>query len=83
VKTGDQSWRHGEIAFILVSTPEEDVPEWEEPSLHYVDHLEDNLRYTIVPVYLSDEDIKHIETRSKAAQEFAKEYYNVLINKNK
>ncbi len=83
VKTGDDSWRHGEIAFILVSTPEEDVPPWEEPSLHYVDHLEDHLRYTIVPVYLSDEDIKHIERRAELAQQYASEYYNVLINKNK
>lgn len=83
VKTGDQSWRHGEIAFILVSTPEEDVPPWEEPSLHYVDHLEDHLRYTILPVYLSDEDIKHIETRAKLAKEYADEYYKVLTNKNK
>jgi hypothetical protein len=83
VKTGDQSWRNGEVAFILVSTPEEEVPEWEEPSLHYVDHLDDSLRYTIVPIVLSDEDIKHIESRSKAAQLYADEYYKVLTNKNK
>jgi len=79
--TGEE-WRHGEVAHVLVSTPETIKPEWESESLHFVDDFIDKrLCVTIVPVELTDDDILKIERRVKAAKEYADEYYNKLINK--
>jgi hypothetical protein len=78
--TGEE-WRYGEVAHVLVTTPENIKPEWENDTLHYVDHLPENLRLTIVPVELTDDDILKIERRVKAAKEYADEYYQKLINK--
>jgi len=78
--TGEE-WRHGEVAHVLTTTPEGIKPEWENDSLHYMDNLSDNLRVTVVPVELTDDDILKIERRMKAAADYANEYYNKLINK--
>lgn len=78
--TGDE-WRHGEVAHALVTTPENIKPEWENDTLHYVDDIPENLRLTIVPVELTDDDILKIERRVKAANEYAEMYYQKLINK--
>lgn len=79
--TGEE-WRHGEVAHVLVSTPETIKPEWESDTLHYVDDFIDKrLCVTIVPVELTDDDILKIERRVKAAKEYADEYYQKLINK--
>ena len=79
--TGEE-WRYGEVAHVLVSTPETIKPEWESESLHYVDDFIDKrLCVTIVPVELTDDDILKIERRVKAAKEYADEYYQKLINK--
>lgn len=79
--TGDE-WRHGEVAHVLVSTPETIKPEWENDTLHYVDDFIDKrLCVTVVPVELTDDDILKIERRVKAANEYAEMYYNKLINK--
>lgn len=78
--TGEQ-WRYGEVAHVLTTTPEGIKPEWENDSLHYMDNLSDNLRVTVVPVELTDDDILKIERRMKAAADYANEYYNKLINK--
>jgi hypothetical protein len=75
-------WRSGEYTFVLANTPEGLVSDWEEPSLHYMDDVQDNLRVTVVPVTLTDDDINHIERREKAALKFADEYKSKLINKN-
>jgi hypothetical protein len=80
VMTGEE-WTQGEVAFVLVNTPEDLLNEWDEPSLHYVDDLEDNLRVTIVNVELTTEDKLHIEKRLKAALEYADMYRNKLNNK--
>jgi len=80
-KVTGENWRHGEVAHALVTTPESIKPEWENDTLHYVDHLPENLRLTIVPVELTDDDILKIERRVKAAKEYADEYYQKLINK--
>lgn len=74
-------WRHGEIAYVLTNTPEELVSDYEEPSLHYADDISDRLRVTVIPVELTDEDIKFMENRLRAAQEFEKEYREKLMNK--
>ena len=75
-------WRDGEYAHVLTNTPEGMVGDWEEPSLHIMDDLSDNLRVTRIPVYLSDEDILHIEKRELAALKFAGDYEHKLLNKN-
>jgi hypothetical protein len=80
--TGEQ-WRHGEVAHVLVTTPEDIKPEWENDSLHYADNLDDNLRVTICDVELTDADIKKIEGRVEVAIKYANEYYQQLNNKNK
>lgn len=80
VMTGEE-WTQGEVAFVLVNTPEDLLNEWDEESLHYVDDLEDNLRVTIVNVELTTEDKLHIEKRLKAALEYADMYRNKLNNK--
>ena len=81
--TGNDRWRNGSIFYALISTPEQLLTEWDDDSLHYVDDLDLNLRYTEVPVYLSDEDIVKIEKRGKIATKFANEYHERLLNKNK
>jgi hypothetical protein len=81
--TGDD-WRYGEVAHVLVSTPETIKPEWESESLHYVDDfIDERLCVTTVPVELTDDDILKIERRVKAAEAYANEYYKQVINKNK
>lgn len=79
--TGDQ-WRKARLCYVLMSTPEGLVPEWEGDDLHYVDDLDPALRITYIEFELTDADIAHIERREKAAVKYAKEYYNKLINKN-
>ena len=76
-------WTKGEIAYVLVNTPEELVGEWEESSLHYADNIEDRLRVTTIPIELTEDDIKFMENRFKAAQKFSEEYKLKLTNKNK
>ena len=81
-KTGEE-WREGEVAYMLVNTPEELIPETEDDSLHYMDNLADNLRATIVKIELTDDDIKKIDRRLEAAERYADEYVNFLKSKNK
>lgn len=75
-------WRDGEVAYMLCNTPEELLGEWDEPSLHYVDHLDDNMRATIVKITLTDDDIATIERWLKVADEYANSYAKLLKNKN-
>jgi len=81
-KTGEE-WREGEVAYMLVNTPEELIPETEDDSLHYMDNLADSLRATIVKIELTDDDIKKIDRRLDAAERYADEYVNFLKSKNK
>jgi hypothetical protein len=74
-------WTKGEIAYVLANTPEELVSDWEEPSLHYADDIDDRLRVTVIPIELTDSDIKFMEGRLEAAQKFEKEYREKLMNK--
>jgi hypothetical protein len=81
--TGER-WRDGEVVHVLVSTPETLKPEWENDTLHFIpDEFPLNLRTTSVPVELTDDDILKIERRLRVAEEYANEYYNKVINKNK
>ena len=81
-KTG-KLWSDGEIAYILTTTPEELMPDYENDSLHYMDSLDDHLRATVVKVTLTEEDIAHMDARLNAAVVYADEYVNFLNNKNK
>lgn len=78
-----EEWTQGEVAFVLVNTPEDLLNEWDEESLHYVDDLEDNLRVTIVNVELTNDDIVFMERRLLAALKYSEEYKNKIIGKNK
>lgn len=81
-KTGEM-WRDGEVAYMLVNTPEGLIPDQEDDSLHYVDNLADSLRATIVKVELTDADIKKIDGRLEAAERYADQYVTFLKSKNK
>lgn len=78
-----KGWRKFRLCYVLMSTPEELVPDYEHDSLHYCDDLSLNLRVTYLDYELTDKDIEKIERREKAAVKYAFEYYNFLINKNK
>lgn len=80
-KTG-LNWRKGRIAYILVNTPMDLIKPNEDISMHIMDDLDMNLRFTFVDVYLSDEDIAFIERRGKAANKYAEKYRNILKQKN-
>ena len=81
-KTGDM-WRDGEIAYVLVNTPEGLIPDHEDDSLHYMDDINDALRSTIVKVELTNDDIYKMDRRLKAAERHADEYVTFLKSKNK
>lgn len=78
-----KGWSKFRLCYVLMSTPEELVPDNEHDSLHYVNDLPLNLRVTYLDYSLSFEEIMKIERREKAAVKYAEEYYNFLINKNK
>ena len=81
-KMTGEHWRKARLCYVLMSTPEDLVPDWEGDDLHYVDDLDPALRITYIEFELTDADIAHIERREKAAVKYAKEYYNKLITKN-
>ena len=77
------NWRNGEIAYMLVNTPENLLNDWDDETLHYMDDLSFELRHTIVPVVLTDADIEKIERRGDMATKYANFYHDKLMNKNK
>jgi hypothetical protein len=81
-KMTGKDWRKGMVAYVLCSTPEELVPEWEGDQLHYVDHLPDNMLVTRVPLFLDDYEIEFMEARLESAEKYANEYIKYLTNKN-
>lgn len=81
-KMTSEDWRKARLCYVLMSTPEGLVPDWEGDDLHYVDDLDPALRITYIEFELTDADIAHIERREKAAVKYATEYYNKLITKN-
>jgi len=71
----------GQIAYCLVSTPEELLTEWDDDTLHYVDHIDESKRVTVVDVELTEEDKVFMLGRLKAAKEYAEKYLDELKNK--
>lgn len=80
-KMTGEDWRKFRLVYVLMNTPEELIPEWEQDDLHYVDHLDPKHRITYIEYELTDDDIKKIESRVKMALEYANEYFNQLTNK--
>lgn len=78
-----KGWRKFKLCYVLMTTPEELVPDNESDSLHYCNDLPLNLRVTYLDYELTDKDIEKIERREQAAIKYAQEYYKFLINKNK
>lgn len=78
-----KGWRKFKLCYVLMTTPEELVPDNESDSLHYCNDLPLNLRVTYLDYELTDNDIEKIERREQAAIKYAQEYCNFLINKNK
>jgi len=63
-----------EIAYCLISTPE-DLIGWDAPSLHQVDHIERELRLTVVPY---ERDLV-LEEKIKTKVEAARVYFEQVI----
>ena len=63
-----------ETAHCLVNTPD-DLIGWEDPKLHYVDHITEQLRVTVVP-YKRD---RELEDKMKIKVEAANEYMDKMI----
>jgi len=75
-------WRDGEVAYVLSDTPEDLLNEWDEPSLHYMGNVPDQLRATIVKVTLTEDDIAMMDDILDASIEYANWYSNYLNTKN-
>jgi hypothetical protein len=65
---------YAEIAYCLVSTPD-DLIGWEAPSLHKVDHINRELRLTLVPY---ERDLV-LEEKIKVKVEAARLYYDEMV----
>jgi hypothetical protein len=75
-------WRDGEVAYMLSDTPEDLLNEWDEPTLHYMGDVPDQLRATIVKVTLTDDEIAVMDAALDASIEYAKWYTDYLKTKN-
>lgn len=74
-------WSKGQIAYCLVNTPEGLLNEWDDDTLHYVEHLDDRMRVTVVDVELTDADKRFMKGRIDAAVKYYDEYKLKLVNK--
>lgn len=76
-----KGWSKGKIAYCLVNTPEDLLNDWDDDTLHDVEHIEESKRVTIVDVELTEEDKVFMLGRLKAAKKYADEYLKELQNK--
>jgi hypothetical protein len=65
---------HSEINYVMVNTPDELI-RFEDPSVHYVDHIDPSLRITRVP-YERD---KVLEEKIKEKVEAARAFFNQVV----
>lgn len=65
---------HSEINYCMVNTPDELI-HYEDPAIHYVDHIDPSLRVTRVP-YNRDTSL---EEQIKGKVEAAREYFNAIV----
>ena len=72
---------HAILAFCMVSTPEEFL-KYEDPALHLVDHIPQDMRVTVVR-YTRDADIEaRIVAKCRAAQEFVERTIETIITEH-
>lgn len=64
-----------ELAYTLISTPDELVTKYEQADLHYVDHIPDEMRVTLVPF---TRDLA-LEEKIKVKVEAARRYLNETV----
>jgi hypothetical protein len=64
----------GEINYAMVNTPDELI-RFEDPGMHYVDHIDPSLRITRVP-YERD---RSLEDKIKEKVEAARKYFNEIV----
>jgi hypothetical protein len=64
----------GEINYAMVNTPDELI-RFEDPGMHYVDHIDPSLRITRVP-YERD---RSLEDKIKEKVETARKYFNEIV----
>jgi len=64
----------GEINYAMVNTPDELI-RFEDPGMHYVDHIDPSLRVTRVP-YERD---RSLEDKIKEKVEAARKYFNEIV----
>lgn len=73
---------HGEVCDVLLSTPEELIPRWEDNSIHLINHIPESHRITfssrIERCAKMEEEIKE---RYEIANEYYLHYKNQLLNK--
>jgi hypothetical protein len=76
-----KGWTKGQIAYCLVNTPESLLNDWDDDTLHYVEHLDDRMRVTIVDVELTEADKRFMKGRINAAAKYYDEYKLKLESK--
>lgn len=72
-----------EVAFCMVSTPDELLNDWDDWNIHKVNHIAPEHRVTIVKFERSEEWEQECAERCQATVEYYSEYINQLNNKNK
>lgn len=65
--------KNAQISYVLVDTPIDLVPKWENPDWHYVSAIDPKLRHTPFKVLYSQEREQQLLNRVKLAQAFLKE----------
>lgn len=73
-----KGWTNGMVFCALVDTPEDLIKPGHDLSLHEMHDVPMNLRVRRYEVELTEEDVKRIEERAVAAQEYATYYYNQI-----
>ena len=70
-----------QLFYAMVTTPIEQLKDWDNHSIHLVDHIAPEHRLTSV-IYLRDESLEaDIESKCREAIEFIKEVINQIKNK--
>jgi len=72
-----------ELAYCMVSTPDDLLKDWESDAIHKVDHIDPCQRVTVVEFQRDLQKEEEIKTQCKLAQEYYNDYIAELNNKNK
>lgn len=70
------------VAYTMTETPAELIPDWEDETLHQVEHIAPNKRVTLSDeITITPEEIKEVKKAYKAANAFYKECLKELNDK--